>query len=130
MLKTTDSFDLLKSWIDIFKELYLPVDVNELLNNGNVLYVVRMDGDGMPCWPYFPVGKHRKVVQGLQNEGIEVSRKVKVIMEIDGTNDADIRKYALDCLGHVIQYLRNPKDSNECEDAARVIKRLGIFFTE
>lgn len=35
----------------------------------------------------------------------------------------------LDCLGHTILHLQNSKARNECKDAIKLIKKMGIYYS-
>ena len=125
-MKATTKLKEAKEICKPLRNLWLPKEVKQTLDSGRVMFAFH-DGDGLYCWPYFPIGKHRDIVKQLESEGVVVPKEIKVIVEIDATNDVFVKKYIFDCFGHVLLYLSDPKASNECDDAVRFANQLGIY---
>jgi hypothetical protein len=121
-MRTTTSFNKVKSSHRIFKRLIIPEKLLTLLNSGQVLFVF----GSVWTWASFPIGPHRTIVKDLKTENVLVDKKIKVILEIDKEIKSNEEKNILDHIGHTLLYLLHPKASNECKDAQNFIKTNNI----
>jgi len=80
----------------------------------------------------FSIGKNRSIVKEIENNGWgDVDKKIKVIIEVGlFYGDNEIENSMLDCFGHTILYLQNPKARNECKDSMKFIKDNNIRIVQ
>jgi len=98
-----------------------------LRKNPKLQIAVRPEA-GFSVWAYFPAHRKRLIVRQLNivlKPGASVLLVIgekQVEQESARLTNANLR----DHLGHVLLYLRNPKESNECEDAIKEWKRACV----
>ena len=70
-------------------------------------------------WAYFPVHRRRTVVRHFALQLHPTTRVLLVISEkhVEQQSAKKTNAELRDHLGHVLLYLRSPKERNECEDA-------------
>lgn len=126
-MKVTTDFNEAIKICKPFARLRFPRKIRNVLSDFVLYYFI--EPPCWTCWPHFPIGKNRIIVKELKNKGVEVPETVKVIIEVDMTCEK-IENYMLDCFGHTLLYLTNPKARNECKDAINFINECGIYYEQ